>query len=358
MPGVRTVPKTVNSKVASSAQPGGPRVACRTPPKSNQPSEVNASAKATAPGQFSEADKQRQPEYVSQEFNEPTEPPKKHYQVQRQCLGDISHELRAPISRIRVLLERARRSPQEVCGYLARIEENVLRMEALTNRLLDFSRLELIEESLSKETCNLAELICRVVEDARIEAEARGCNIKHSIVPECPAFINYELLRRAVENVVRNSVQYTRENSSVSVVLSCPSNRVAEILVEDEGPGISEEELEDIFKPFYRAAHARANGTLGAGLGLAISERALKLHGGSINACNRSDGNGLQVTIQIPLLNKPHSSTGDPRGDGANWKTTVGHSRFCLLKTSVKTRRNKSRDESVAKSSERGPNIA
>jgi signal transduction histidine kinase len=177
-------------------------------------------------------------------------------------------------------------------------------MEALITRLLDFSQLELIEGSLVKEPCDLAELVCRIVEDARIEAEARGCIIKHLPIPSCPVSANYELLHRAVENVVRNSVQYTKENSSVSVVLSCPSKGVAQILVEDEGPGISDEELKEVFKPFYRAAHARANGTLGAGLGLAISERALNLHGGSVTACNRSGGKGLQVTIQIPILNK------------------------------------------------------
>jgi signal transduction histidine kinase len=303
----RTVPKTVNARVRSSAQPRGSGAARRTHLKSNPPcpllhppahahgfSEVDARASATEPGPAFGRDKRREPEYPTQNLNE----------LAARCLGDISHELKAPISRIRVLLERARRSPQDIRSYLARIEENVLRMEVLTKKLLDFSRLELIEESLAKEPCDLAELIRRVVEDARIEAEARGCTIKQSIVPACRALVNYELLHRAVENVVRNSVQYTIENSSVSVVLSCPSSRVAQILVEDAGPGISEEELEDIFKPFYRAAHARANGTVGAGLGLAISERALKLHSGSINARNRSDGKGLQVTIQIPLLNK------------------------------------------------------
>jgi signal transduction histidine kinase len=179
-------------------------------------------------------------------------------------------------------------------------------MEALTGRLLDFSRFELVKESLSKEQCDLAELVSRVVEDVRLEAEARGCIIKHLPIPGCLVSANYELLHRSLENVVRNAVQYTRENSSVSVVLSCPSNRVAQILVEDEGPGISEEELEEVFKPFYRAAHARMNQKLGVGLGLAISERAVKLHGGSIKASNRLDGKGLQVTIQIPLLNKSH----------------------------------------------------
>jgi two-component system sensor histidine kinase CpxA len=317
------VSKTVNARVHFSAQPGGSGVARRTAHKLNRPhrsfllssadahdgvSEVNARARATEPGRPSERNKQRKPEYPTRGFNGLGEPPKDDYYVQQQCLGDVSHELKAPISRIRVLLERARRSPQDICRYLARIEENVLRMEALTGRLLDFSRLELIEESVANEPCDLTNLVSQVVVDARIEAEERRCTIKHMLVPGCFVSGNYELLHRAIENVVRNSVKYTRENSSVSVVLSRPSNRLAQILVDDEGPGIPEEELAEIFKPFYRAAHARATGTLGAGLGLSISERALKLHGGSINACNRSDGTGLQVSIQIPLLNKSRTS--------------------------------------------------
>jgi signal transduction histidine kinase len=319
--GTRTVSKTMHSRARRAAQPYGSGPACYTHPKSSTPRpsldlqadphevfEVDVPVRATGPERPSREDKPGAPEYSNQEFNEPAEQLQQHHYTQTQNLGDISHELKAPISRIRVLLERARRSPREVCGYLARIEENVLRMEVLTKRLLDFARLELIEESLAKEPCDLAKLICRVIEDARIEAEGRGCTIKHSIIAGCPAFANFELLHRALENVVRNAVQYTRENSSVSVILCCPSSRVAKIVVKDEGPGISEEELEDVFKPFYRAAHARANGTLGAGLGLAIAQRALKLHGGSVNARNRSDGKGLQVTIQIPLLSKSQTS--------------------------------------------------
>jgi signal transduction histidine kinase len=264
-------------------------------------SEAEAAARVTKSVRISYADKPDQPEYRSHDFNELAERLQQHAGTQKQYLSDISHELSAPISRIKILLERARHSPQQIRGYLARIEENVLRMQELTKRLLDFSRLDFIEESLAKEPCDLAELVARVVENARIEAEARGCIIKLLLVPGCLVYANYELLHRAVENVVRNSVQYTRENSLVSVVLSCLSNKVAQILVEDEGPGISEEELEEVFKPFYRAAHARANRTSGAGLGLTISERAVKSHRGSINVCNRSDGKGLQVTIQIPL---------------------------------------------------------
>jgi signal transduction histidine kinase len=318
----RTVSRPINSRVRRSAQPVSSAPVRRMQPKSgplcasfllqpgdaHQLSEVGVPAGAIESQRASGVGKPRKPEYSSQRLNDLAERAQLRHQTQRQCLGDISHELRAPISRIRVLLERARRTPQEIYSYLARIEDNVLRMEALTGRLLDFSRLEFAEESLAKEQCDLAALVCRVVEDARIEAEARGCTIKLLPAPTCPVSANYELLHRAVENVVRNSIQYTRENSLVSVVLSCLSNGFAQILVEDEGPGISEEELEEVFRPFHRAAHARISQKLGVGLGLAISERAVKLHGGSVKASNRSDGKGLQVAIQIPLLNKSHLS--------------------------------------------------
>jgi len=200
-------------------------------------------------------------------------------------------------------------------------------MEALTHRLLDFSRLELIEESFGRERFDLAKLASQVVEDARIEAEARRCVIKQSLIRGCLVYANYELLQRAVENVIRNSIQYTREDSTVSVVLDPPSNGVAQILVEDEGPGISEEELREVFKPFYRAVHACASRPAGVGLGLAISERAINLHGGSVNACNRLGGKGLQVTIRIPLLDKSRAS-GEQIGDSGKWKKTVGLRRF------------------------------
>ena len=102
---------------------------------------------------------------------------------------------------------------------------------------------------------------------------------------------------------------------------------MAQILAEDDGPGISEEELQEIFKPFYRAAHACTSRPTGVGLGLAISERALNLHRGSITACNRSGGKGLQVTIQIPLLDESRASRQQVSRSG-NWKKAVGLQRF------------------------------
>jgi signal transduction histidine kinase len=221
--------------------------------------------------------------------------------AREQYLLEVLHELKSPISRLRILLHTAQRNPRDITNSLARIEDNIRRMDELTRKLLDFSRLEVNGDPIVKESCDLTEVVSRVVENARIEAGARGCTIKHSTAASCAAYANCELLQMAVENVVRNSIQYTRQNSSVVVVLSCPANGLAQIVVEDEGPGICAEELDKVFKPFYRAAHTRALGTMGVGLGLSIAQRAVDLHRGSIMACNRSPGKGLRVIIQIPV---------------------------------------------------------
>jgi signal transduction histidine kinase len=255
-------------------------------------------------------DEQREPEAISCGFDEAAERFQKLLDTQREGLRDITHELRSPISRIRLFLERARQCPENMCDYLVRIDENLLRMDALTKKLLDFSRLEVLEETPVKEWCDLADLVFRVVDGVRIEAESRGCSIKHLTVAGCLVYANYELLHRAVENVVRNSVQYTEQNSSVVVTLSCPADGVAQVSVEDEGPGISDEELNRVFEPFYRAADTRALGTTGTGLGLSIAERAVALHRGTIEACNRSPRKGLRVTIQIPRLHTSQTTEG------------------------------------------------
>ena len=110
------------------------------------------------------------------------------------------------------------------------------------------------------------------------------------------------LLRSAVENVVRNAVRYTPEGTAVRLSLKCGdgARREAVITVRDEGEGVPEEALADIFRPFYRIDHSRTRETGGTGLGLAITERAVRLHGGTVTAANRPGG-GLVVVLRLPL---------------------------------------------------------
>src|ERR1044071_128315 len=112
-----------------------------------------------------------------------------------------------------------------------------------------------------------------------------------------------ELLRSAIENVVRNAVYYTRERTEVEIALRCEGvedEKAAVISVRDKGAGVPEEAITEIFRPFYRVEDARDRQTGGTGLGLAIAARAVRLHGGTIKAANAADG-GLIVEMRLPI---------------------------------------------------------
>jgi len=144
-----------------------------------------------------------------------------------------------------------------------------------------------------------------VTEDAEFEAQARHCHVHTSIAEgDWNVRGNASLLHSAVENVVRNAIRYTQEGTSVEIELVSeekPGARGAVLRVSDSGPGVPPEALEKLFEPFYRLDDARGRQTGGVGLGLAITERAVRFHGGKVKASNRPGG-GLTVEIRLPLI--------------------------------------------------------
>ncbi len=107
------------------------------------------------------------------------------------------------------------------------------------------------------------------------------------------------LIRSALDNVLRNAVRHTAEETTVEVSIDC-GEASAEVRIRDHGPGVPEEHLETLFEPFSRVADARERSTGGAGLGLAIARRAVEVHDGTVTARNHPDG-GLEVIITLPL---------------------------------------------------------
>jgi two-component system sensor histidine kinase CpxA len=150
----------------------------------------------------------------------------------------------------------------------------------------------------------LNELIDQMIPDARYEAQQRQCTVTFQSDAECVIRGNRELLYRAVENILRNAIRYTAENSEVEIRLAAEPEEgihVAELEISDRGPGIPESELRSIFQPFYRVDRARSAETGGFGVGLAIAERAVKLHRGEMRANNRAGG-GTTIRIRLPLV--------------------------------------------------------
>jgi len=153
-----------------------------------------------------------------------------------------------------------------------------------------------------KEAVDFAELVTETAADAEFEARDKGAHVICTQVEPCTVVGNRELLRRAVENVLRNAVSYTKPDTEVLVALAVETasgQRNAVLSVRDHGPGVPKSELTNIFRPFYRVADDRDRKSGGTGLGLAITARAMQLHGGSVQAGNASDG-GLIVTIELP----------------------------------------------------------
>ncbi len=223
--------------------------------------------------------------------------------AQSRLLNDISHELRSPLARLNVALGLARqRSGPEASASLDRMELEATRLNELIGRLLALARLEGGEDAVQKSSLRLGNIITDVAEDASYEAQDRNCHLTFKLVDECVVHGNPALLHSAVENVVRNAMRYTQEGTEVEIRLECIDSAAgsqAVIRVSDHGPGVPEEALEKLFRPFYRIDNARGRQTGGIGLGLSITERALRLHGGSVRAANRPGG-GLVVELRLP----------------------------------------------------------
>jgi two-component system sensor histidine kinase CpxA len=222
--------------------------------------------------------------------------------AERRLLQDVSHELRSPLARLEFAVELARTSADRDRS-LDRIKKEAERLSTLVSELLQVTRAENDPESRNLDEIALANLVRDVVEDSAVESEARNCDIRFSASEAVSVHGDRELLRRAVENVVRNAIRYAPQGTAVEVKLERKLES-AVISVRDYGPGVPEESLSSLFKPFFRVeADRNRNSGGGVGLGLSIAERAVLVHQGVIRARNADPG--LLVEIELPFLAKP-----------------------------------------------------
>jgi two-component system sensor histidine kinase CpxA len=242
---------------------------------------------------------------LGRDFNGMAERLESMVKAQQRLLGDISHELRSPLARLGVALGLARqRSGAEANGALDRIERESDNLNEMISQLLELTRLESGTDVRKKTTIDLASLVRDVAEDADYEARSVNRSVQVVWTERCSINGVEDLLRSAVENVVRNAVRFTPEGTAVEVALQRQNGgggNFAVISVRDHGNGVPEESLEKIFRPFYRAEDARDRQSGGGtGLGLAITERAVRMHGGWVKAANAKDG-GLSVEMRLKL---------------------------------------------------------
>lgn len=236
---------------------------------------------------------------LGRDFDQMAEATEKMLLARQRLFRDISHELRSPLARLKVALELARKrfdAPDDSC-FLS-IDKESDRLNELIGHILYLARLDEGAGQEEKQVVDLKRLVQAVVDDADFEFRPRGRGVISGKLEDVEVDGSLELLRRAVENIVRNAASYTREGTQVEVTLQREQD-MALIEVRDCGPGVPEEELKSIFLPFYRIAAARERESGGTGLGLAIAAQAVQQHQGQIEAVNRATG-GLIVRLRLP----------------------------------------------------------
>ena len=215
--------------------------------------------------------------------------------AQRNLLGDVSHELRSPLARLIVALSLLKQAQSdEAVEYQTRIGIEAERLDKLIGQLLTLTRIDSGVDSTLRETFDLANLVQEVTADGDFEARVQNRGVRFLASQSCPMTGVAELIRSAVENVVRNAVRHTAEGTTVEVTIE-RKETLALLRVRDHGPGVPVELLDKIFLPFHRNGDGG-----GAGLGLAITDRVVKLHNGTIEAYNAREG-GLVIDIHLPL---------------------------------------------------------
>ena len=222
---------------------------------------------------------------------------------QKQLMRDISHDLRTPLARQRVAIELAADSGIEP-GLLDSIRRQNERLEEMTGQILTLYRVSGGGDGLEREPVTMVRAINDVLRDAADYAEHQRVDCHFEAVPGCQqvtVLANGELLRRALDNILQNALDYTPPGKSVTVTLAREGGQL-HCTITDQGPGAPEEMLPHLFEPFYRADKARSG--KGWGLGLAIASNIIQSHDGGIEAHNEP-GAGLQVQIWLPVFTGP-----------------------------------------------------
>ncbi len=214
-------------------------------------------------------------------------------------LRDVSHELRSPLSRMRLALGLARQDGATVDQQLGRLERDAERLDSLIGQILSVTRLGAGDAVLRYSQTDMAAMIAGIAQDAEFEARASGKSVRLvSTTENLTMSVDPTWMASAIENVVRNAVRHTAPATEISVSVEVGTENLT-IRVRDHGPGVPEEELRRIFEPFHRVIAARDRDSGGEGLGLAITARVIAAHGGVAAASNAPEG-GLIVTLTLP----------------------------------------------------------
>jgi len=229
----------------------------------------------------------------------------------RELVSNVSHDLRTPLAALQgyletVLIKEGELTPAEQRGYLTTAIKHTERLGKLTRELFELANLEAGEVQLHAEPFPLGELVQDVVQKYSLGAEKKGLRLVAEVAEGLPFVLaEIAMIERVLENLLENALRHTPEGGMVTVVVSKGPDRLV-VGVTDSGHGIQPEDLPHVFNRFYRGDNNRPD-TGGAGLGLAIAQRMVELHGGTI-VVNSVLNEGTTVTFDLPIAGSPGPS--------------------------------------------------
>ncbi|WP_448565190.1 ATP-binding protein [Thalassotalea ganghwensis] len=241
---------------------------------------------------------------LGRSFNQMAEKLQQNITAQQRLLGDVSHELRSPMTRLQMAiglaLQTNKDNNSDLSAHLERCELEVSRLDKMIEDVLSLSRLENILAQLHIEPLNLQKLTSNCIADCQYLANEKHITIEAEKLSAIEIEADKNLVISIITNILTNAVKYSPNNSIINVQLIRLDGNFVSLTVQDNGPGVPEESLAQLFQPFYRVAQARDRQTGGTGLGLAIAQQAVNAHHGDIFAKNNPDG-GLTVTVKLPI---------------------------------------------------------
>ena len=238
---------------------------------------------------------------LAKSFNQMAKKLENSISAQQRLLGDVSHELRSPMTRLQLaiaLAHKSKQTPDELTKYLLRCETEINRLDTMLDNVIALSRLENTIPVINNHQLTINKLVDDLVVDGQFLADEKNIIINN--IPTQNIIINADeqLLASAIGNILTNAVKYSPENSQISIQLSVNEQQLI-IKITDSGMGVPETALKQLFEPFYRVQNDRARATGGSGLGLAIAKQAIIAHHGTIEAYNNNKY-GLTVEIKLP----------------------------------------------------------
>lgn len=237
---------------------------------------------------------------LSVEFVDMADSLQRLLQSHRQLLRDVSHELRSPLTRLQIALGIARKKDKnlELKAEHDRIERASIQVSNLVTQILDLAKLQQ-EGELTTERTELVRLFKIWLQDAELELAHKQINTQWELAEEeVFADIDIVLMQRAFDNVLRNAIRFSPEGSTLTLSIN-KKNQQAVFQLRDQGPGVDEAQLEEIFAPFTQADHSRNHANGGYGIGLAMVKRIINMHNGEVTATNIPNA-GLCIEWSIP----------------------------------------------------------